>query len=141
MLRQKLSRFLYGRYGMDKMGTVLSVIAIVLWLVSALLRRLVRVSLVISLLALVLYAYVLFRALSRNIVKRSAENRAFCRLTAPIGSFFTLQRDRIRDRRHHVYRRCPRCRAILRLPRRAGKHDVRCPKCQNGFSVRIFGKK
>ena len=44
---------------------------------------------------------------------------------------------RIRDRKTHVYRRCPVCKNVLRLPREVGDHGVNCPVCHGHFSVKI----
>lgn len=37
----------------------------------------------------------------------------------------------------HVYRTCPLCLANIRLPKKKGTHNVRCPKCSNLFEVKI----
>ena len=44
---------------------------------------------------------------------------------------------RIRDRKTHVYRSCPVCKSVLRLPRTSGEHGVNCPACHGHFMVRI----
>ena len=72
---------------------------------------------------------IFFRTMSRNIAKRRAENQKFC-------NFFKLRKNKFRDRKTHVYRKCPSCKAVLRLPKAKGKHTVSCPKCKNKFSVR-----
>ena len=33
--------------------------------------------------------------------------------------------------------KCEHCRAVLRLPKKPGKHTVRCPQCNKTFSVKI----
>ncbi|MGM9637743.1 MAG: hypothetical protein ACI3YK_07145 [Eubacteriales bacterium] len=37
----------------------------------------------------------------------------------------------------HVYRTCPMCLANIRLPKKKGEHQVRCPKCGNLFEIKI----
>ena len=70
--------------------------------------------------------------MSRNIPKRRAENARFV-------GFFKLRRNKWKDRKTHVYRKCPTCHAILRLPKikgkekGKGKHTVCCPRCANKF--------
>ena len=44
---------------------------------------------------------------------------------------------RIRDRKTHVFRACPVCKSVLRLPRTPGEHGVNCPTCRGHFAVRI----
>ena len=48
-----------------------------------------------------------------------------------------LQKSKHRDRKTHVFRKCPACKSVLRLPRQKGKHTVRCPRCQHRFDVKI----
>ena len=43
---------------------------------------------------------------------------------------------RIRDRKTHVFRRCPVCKKLLRLPRTEGEHGVNCPSCRAHFSLK-----
>lgn len=137
-LREKISRFMIGRYGMDKMGLFIWIAGLVFWCLAPFFRRHPVVYFILSAIAIVLFAYGLFRVFSRNTVRRARENYRFCAAWARIKSWFTLQRDRIRDRSHHVYRRCPSCRAVARLPKVAGKHTVRCPKCSHRYNVRIW---
>lgn len=54
-----------------------------------------------------------------------------------IGNFFKLHKNKLRDRKTHVYRECPFCHAVLRLPKRSGIHPVRCPRCREQFSVTV----
>ena len=37
----------------------------------------------------------------------------------------------------HVYKKCPACGAVLRLPRRIGVHKTVCPKCGKEFTVKV----
>ena len=65
-------------------------------------------------------------------------------LRARLASFFgrvwraiVLLFRRIRDRKTHVYRRCPVCKTVLRLARTPGDKGVNCPSCRGHFSVKI----
>ncbi len=137
--REKIGRFFYGRYGMDALyrfcfGTVL-----VLIVLSSLLRRHMVASLVVSLLAWGLLIWSAWRGMSRNYARRRAENERFLRLIKPFKSFFVLQFRRVRDCRTRVYRKCPVCHAVLCLPRKSGRHTVRCPGCHHSWEVRVLG--
>lgn len=124
---------MYGRYGNDRLNNVL------LWsyIVIVLLRMIlfvffdepVLVAIIYYVLTLALFATIIFRAFSRNVVKRRRENERFF-------GFFKLLKNRFKDRKTHVYRKCPKCRAVLRLPKAKGKHTVVCPRCSERFSVR-----
>ena len=128
----KLARFFYGRYGNDTLNKVLTGIYLV-WLITfSILNNFLR-TLAFTLvgwgLTLMLFSWILFRTMSRNIYARRRENDKFC-------GFFRLKRNKFRDRKTHVYRKCKKCKAVLRLPKAKGKHFVNCPKCHNRFQVR-----
>ena len=128
---------MYGRYGADTLSKV------ILWtytgiLVAYLILRLIfqgnlLASIIISvsyfLISGALIYWMVFRMLSRNIYKRRRENEKFC-------GFFKLMKNKWKDRKTHVYRKCPKCKAVLRLPKAKGKHTVVCPRCKNRFGVR-----
>ena len=44
---------------------------------------------------------------------------------------------RFSERKTHIYKTCPHCRATLRLPRAKGEHTTRCPRCGKEFGVKI----
>jgi hypothetical protein len=123
---------MYGRYGGDTLNKVLIWVYagwIVLCSIISLFTDSVWFSLFywVSTFALVLWIF--SRMFSRNIAARRKENDAFC-------GFFKLRKNKFRDRKTHVYRKCPACRAVLRLPKSRGKHFVVCPRCKNRFEVR-----
>ena len=122
---QKIMLFMQGRYGMDALNGCLLILAAVIWTVNMMLVQ------------LGLTALVIVRALSRNIVMRSKENRTFMRVYEPVKNWVTLTFKRIRDRRDYRYRRCPMCKAQLRVRNVKGKHRVRCPKCGSEFDTKI----
>lgn len=136
--KYKLYRFMSGRYGSDTLNKVLLgvYVAVVLIYTIGSLFISAEADLLSSVLWLcyllittLLIVLIFFRMFSRNIVKRRRENDRFC-------GFFKLWRNRTRDRKTHVYRKCPRCRAVLRLPRAKGKHTVVCPRCRERFEVK-----
>ena len=138
-LRSVLYRFMYGRYGVDTFYWWIFGASI---LCSILCRVFGGFGLFIPetifrLLSFVGLVYAMFRFLSKNKYKRMAENRAFCQLLTKAKKKFDLIRNMIRDRKTHMYKKCPKCKAVLRLPKSKGKHTVRCPKCDNRFDVKI----
>ena len=38
-------------------------------------------------------------------------------------------------RKTHIYRKCPNCKAEIRLPKKKGKHVCTCPRCKKDFDV------
>lgn len=129
---QKMMAFMYGRYGVDELYYGL----FALWGITAVINIFTQ-SVIVSLIGAAAAVFMIFRFLSKNTAKRRRENDAFLKLWKPVKSWFILQRDRLRDRKTARYRKCPKCRAILKLPNKKGKHTTSCPKCGNRFDVRI----
>ncbi|MBQ4225264.1 MAG: hypothetical protein II773_07100 [Oscillospiraceae bacterium] len=130
--RDKLIQFMYGRYGADELYKFMTAVLLILLIVNIFAK-----SLVIGLLIAVIIVIVYFRVLSRNTEQRRKENYAFVQLAGKVKHFFHINRLRVRDRKDHVYRRCPECKKTLRLPRRKGQHTVCCPQCKKTFKVKI----
>ena len=128
----KLAGFFYGRYGNDTLNKVLTGIYLT-WLIVFTIVDVFVPSIIFTLvgwcITLALFAWVMFRMMSRNIYARRRENDKFC-------GFFKLRKNKFRDRKTHVYRKCKTCKAVLRLPKAKGKHFVVCPKCKSRFEVR-----
>ena len=131
-LRQKFAAFMRGRYGPDNLFTVLMVTALVLDIINAFLG-----SVILAAMTLVLIFLVLFRFFSRNIYKRSEENRKYLAIKSKVKGFFSLSRQKAKDRKTHIYKKCPSCKSVLRLPRTKGKHTVKCPRCAHRFDLLV----
>ena len=121
--RAGLFRFMSGRYGTDRLNTVILCVGVAASILSAFLQHLLigRIAWVLS---YVLMIWAIFRSLSRNINKRYQENRRFL-----------LMLDRIKDRKNRYFL-CPRCRQTVRVPRHKGKIAITCPKCKERFQRR-----
>ena len=131
-IKSALYRFMYGRYGTDTLGNVLFITYFVMIVLQMFLALFIKSSvfhLIWQTLAYTAAILSICRALSRKIEKRRQENQKFC-------GFFKLCKNKFRDRKTHVYRTCPSCKATLRLPRAKGEHTVVCPRCKNRFTVR-----
>ena len=140
--REKLARFLYGRYGADSLYNALFVAELILLFIGTILNVLGRVepalaigSMILYLAALGLLIFAMFRFFSRNIAKRRKENEAWLRFKA---RFHRKRKTQLPpDTPDHIFRACPHCRSTLRLPRQKGKHEVRCPRCGEKFGVKV----
>ena len=135
--KQKLIRFLSGRYGMDQLYYFLSGAALVVMIVYLFVQKWWLYPVILGLLV-----WASVRCFSCNIAKRRKENQAFLKFFRSIGGFFKLNWNRIRFLKSKVFKKCPHCKAVLRLPRSKGKHSVRCPRCGRPFEVKVsWGKK
>ena len=131
ILREKLERFMAGRYVIDPFGQFTLITTIILMLIASFTR-----SGILSSLSWVLFFYTYFRMFSRNVYKRAAENQAYLNKTYKLRNWFTRQKCMLAQRKtHHIYR-CPSCRQKIRIPRGKGKIEVRCPKCGTTFIKR-----
>ena len=129
-MREKLYRFMAGRYGNDRFNQFIMILALILCLLSVFK---VPGAYLLGILCLI-YAY--FRMFSRNTYKRSMENNWYLQKTYKLRqSFATFKRDMQTRKTHHIYK-CPSCRQKIRIPRGKGRIEIRCPKCSHTFIKR-----
>lgn len=133
-LQNTVRRFMYGRYGGDALGRFLLGVYFVLWVAGLFLRRGIP-GMVVAALSTAVAVLALYRMLSRNILRRQAENDSFLRWWYPTKDWFRHQKDRVRDIKRCRYRRCPQCKAWLRLPIKRGRRTVTCARCHTPFKA------
>ena len=132
----RFMNFMQGRYGLDSFGKFLFCVSLGIWFIGIFVFHF-PARLIIRLIGLAVAGYAVFRALSMNIVKRSAENRTFVKLYTPVKAWFKLTAQKFRDRKYYRYIKCPSCKAQLRVKNKKGKHTVCCPKCGREFEKKI----
>jgi len=136
-MREKIVRFLWGRYGIDTLGYALIVASLVITLVSSFAVKLpIGVSVALTVLSNALLVWTMFRMLSRNITARRRENEILMGWWKPVKKWFKLQKNKFRDRKTHVYFACPKCKNNLRVPKGKGEITVTCPVCKERFDRR-----
>ena len=127
-MREKLRRFMIGRYGTDGLNQFLSIASLVLLLIAIV----SRVSLFTWLgVALLVFCY--YRTFSRNISKRTEENYKYYAVKDRIRNKFSGLKDQWDNRKLYHYYRCPQCRQKLRVPRGRGRIQISCPRCGTQF--------
>ncbi|MBQ8389201.1 MAG: hypothetical protein IJX46_09790 [Clostridia bacterium] len=129
--KQWLYRTFSGSYGIDKLYFVLFGVAMLFIIINLFVN-----SFVFIILEILTVGYMLFRAFSHNRLARRKENDFVFGIFRRIKGFFKLQKNKFKDRKTHVYRKCPACHAVLRLPKRGGTHVACCPRCQRKFDVK-----
>ena len=115
-----LRRFMQGRYGTDKLNTLILGASFAAALLS-LFIHMPAINLLLTLFCYGMMFWAFFRMLSRNTYKRYQENRKYLLL---------LQR--FKDREHRYYD-CPKCHQQVRVPKGKGKISITCPKCREKF--------
>lgn len=131
-MREKLQRFMSGRYGADELGKMLN-IGIWVCLILSLFSALVPVLSVFYIVGMALLIFQCFRMFSRNVSKRYEENQRYLNMRYRA----TVKRDRMKKRfaQRDTYRffKCPDCRQTVRVPKGRGKICITCPKCKKEF--------
>ncbi len=137
-MKEKIDRFMLGRYGNDQLNRLLIILVLVCCILSFLGSTVLHtgsqsVGITIGILAL---AYAYFRMFSRNIYKRSAENAAYLRVTSQLRQAVIRWKYKAKQyQTYHIYR-CSSCSQKIRIPRGKGKIEITCPKCGNKFIKR-----
>ena len=127
-MKEKFIRFMSGRNGTDAFNRFLLIATLVCYLLSHFMKSSILYSVAILLL---FYAY--FRMFSRNLYKRSEENRTYLNVTAKMRYKWNSKISHLKQlRTHHIYK-CPTCKQKIRVPRGKGRIEIRCPKCQSTF--------
>jgi ribosomal protein L37AE/L43A len=127
-LRLQAVRFMAGRNGIDEIVTALLWVWPALYILGLLTR--VWPLLVLADAAMI---YMVFRMLSKNVVKRRAEAAAFSQKTAPWRRKIREYAAMAKNYRKYAYFSCPKCKAKLRVPRGVGNVTVTCKHCGNRF--------
>lgn len=120
-MKDKLLKFLEGRYGVDILGRDLLILSIVIMVINIFVK-----SQLLGLVPSLISFYVIFRTLSKNFPKRYNENRVYA-----------LFKQRIKtntlDRKKFKYFTCKNCKQKIRVPKGRGKITITCPRCNNKF--------
>ena len=125
-LRNALSRFMYGRNGVDALGWALFGLELLLSIIGSLVR-VQAVSAALYFVTMALMFMILLRMFSRNLTARRAENAKFLAWITPFLNDVRGAKARRADTAHK-YARCS-CGAWCRVPRGVGKVELTCPKC------------
>jgi len=121
-MRERLERFMIGRYGQDPLNRILLIAAMVLIVASMFWRPFYS-------LAFILMIITIFRMMSRNIGARQREYEFFAEKTREGKNLL------FGTKTHKIFR-CPRCHQQIRIPRGKGKIMITCPKCHQEFKKR-----
>ena len=137
-MKERLRRFMEGRYGADALNRFLTICGWVLLLSGFVLSAIdTRVTLIVgSVLVTLSWAFLvlsILRTLSKKTSQRAAENYKYFVYKNKVLGWFRRLKSRWQDRKTHRYFRCPQCKATVRVPRGKGKIRITCPKCKHQF--------
>ena len=117
-----------GRYGVDQLSNFMVTIGVILILVSILTKYSI-----LNTAGLVVIGLSYFRIFSRDINRRYTENQKFLKSYQPIRNKLFKFKNRAKDSKDFKYFKCPNCGQELRVPRKKGRVNIKCPKCQTSF--------
>ncbi len=144
-----LSRFMYGRYGTDRMFKGLAVLYLIIWVLSGIIGFFTdwyAVYYGLRFLMTALFVWSFYRVLSRNIDARRRENAKYCEIVDKLfrkksasGYNYVYEQKpkqpKPRNSKEYKYVKCS-CGATLRLKRRKGTHTATCPRCKSIVKVK-----
>ncbi len=126
-MREKIMRFMQGRYGNDRLGQAMLLVALACVVLS-----LLRIPF-ISTIGLAVLALTYYRMFSRQIAKRAAENQKFIQLEWKVRAKLQKKKQSLAQRKTHRIYKCPNCRQKIRVPRNRGRIAISCRKCGTEF--------
>lgn len=124
-------QFMSGRYGTDALTNALLIFGAVVSFINIFLR-----SWIIQIFVYGVIIFAIYRVMSRNHEARRKENRFFNEKLNVFKSKIEIYKSQKNDK-FHVYRKCPACKAVLKLPHRIGEHTTVCPRCGREFKVKV----
>ena len=115
-MRERLQRFMQGRYGVDQLSNFIVVVAVVLLVIELFLPSF-KIRSIVNLVAVCMLVYSYFRIFSRNHYKRYAENERFLKYFDRTQRWFTKKQKRFAQRKTHRFFKCPCCKQSIRVPK------------------------
>lgn len=127
-LKEKLIRFMYGRYGVDQLSRTMMILAILFVILGWFIP-----GRIIDMLPTFLIVWAYFRIFSKNVNKRYQENMKYMVIHNKMMAKYNGWKDAFSCRKTHKIFACPSCGQKVRVPKGRGKVMIHCPKCNTSF--------
>lgn len=118
-IKEKITKFLRGRYGMDDLGKTVFTGSIIVYVIAVILQ-----NSVLAFLSMIGFLIFFCRSLSGQHGDRREENRKFL-------CYIKLWKLRYENRKTARIYMCERCGRYIRVPKGKGKIQITCPSCGN----------
>lgn len=129
-MKEKLIRFMIGRYGMDQFSRFLMWATLVIMVIGIFTHPIVYY---VGFAGMI---YMYFRIFSKNWTKRSAENQWYLRKSYAVRNWFDKKKKLWKLKKTHKIFKCPTCKQKIKVPKGKGKIEIRCTKCDTKFIKR-----
>lgn len=126
--KQRMARFMYGRYGNDQLSRLYLSLAM-----ACLIMNLFTHLAVFYAAGLMLLGYGMYRSFSKDIAKMSAQNQKYLNWRYQRAVKLNHVKQHWAQRKDYCFFRCPSCKQKVRVPRGRGKIAITCPKCSVEF--------
>lgn len=135
-LLNKIQKFMSGRYGPDELYKFLFSLYFFILVIDLFVN-----SKWLPVIELLLIFIMFYRAFSKNISKRTKENRKYLKLKNNLLKPLKNIKRNISDK-DNIYRKCHKCKTTLKLPipYERGIKYTKCPKCHHRNKLLILKK-
>ena len=127
-MKEKMRKFMLGRYGFDELSKVCLGTTVVLMVCSMFLD-----NRLLYLMAIALLIFCYYRAFSRNIEKRRAEGQKYRNFRYQNTVKWNAFKKRQEQKKQYCFYKCPQCRQKVGVPKGRGRICITCPKCSREF--------
>lgn len=132
-MKEKLVKFMSGRYGIDQLYRFLLLCIVLCTLFAVLLSDIPVLAGLFNAAAYVLIVWTVYRVFSRKIEKRYLENLHYLEWMGSIRQHLRMSKEKFQQRKEYKFFVCPTCKTNLRVPKGKGKVNITCSKCGNRF--------
>lgn len=132
-MREKLQRFMMGRYGVDELGKALNMVALVCLVIAMFVSKVPVLYALLYNAGLLLLIYNCYRMFSKNVSKRYAENQKYRNFRYRMVTKWDAKKAQFKQRNVYRFFKCPNCKQKVRVPKGRGKICITCPRCKQEF--------
>lgn len=122
----------------DELNRFLIIIDIILIIVSIFIK-----AFLLDLSKFIFLGLIVFRLTSKNKIQRQKENKIYLKIVNTLTKPFKNIVRNFKDRKTHVYKKCSKCKTVLKLPlpNTRGINHAKCPECSNRVTLFTLRKK
>lgn len=132
-MKEKIMKFMYGRYGNDELNQFLVKLVFINLILSLFVRGSSFLSDLFYYFSIILLVFMYYRIFSKNYSKRYSEKIAYLEYSNKIKVYLDKNNKEKSQRKEFRFYKCPSCKQKVRVPRGKGKISIHCPKCGVDF--------